>query len=106
MTAKKTAGDSPPLEIETLDELIRKCSKKLQEEFDENAKLGDLLKMIELRRKLLPTENDQRKFWSMIEEVRKEVLKESAVLDAKKSESGSKSRKRTASPGRKKKGAK
>jgi hypothetical protein len=40
----------------------------------ENVKMGDFIKMIEFRRKLAPAESEQKKFWAMLDKVRKEVL--------------------------------
>lgn len=57
-----------------LDELIQTCYKKILEEIKEKPKLGDLLKMIELKRKLSPADADQKKFWKELDKIRKEVL--------------------------------
>lgn len=57
-----------------LDELIQDCYDALKPQIKENPKLGDLLKMIELRRKLRPTDADQRALWKKLEQARKDVL--------------------------------
>jgi len=57
-----------------LDKLIKNYSSQLLKNGDEKIKLGDLLKMIELRRKLSPENSEQKKFWKMLNKVRKENL--------------------------------
>lgn len=62
------------LELKVLDELITNYYKKLLKKEDESVKLGDLLKMIELKRKLAPENSEQKKFWKMLNKIRKENL--------------------------------
>ena len=62
------------IEIGYLDELIKRNAKKFLNEQQEPVKLGDLLKMIELKRKLSPTDAEQKKFWKMLDQIRKETL--------------------------------
>jgi hypothetical protein len=57
-----------------LDDLIRRCYRELLKSIEEDAKLGDFLKMIELRRKLAPGDSDQKRFWKMLEKIRRETL--------------------------------
>jgi len=68
--AKKTTS------LEKLDDLIQKYYGELSKVTAQNAKLEGLLKMIELRHKLAPSEADQREFWQMLENIRKEALSE------------------------------
>jgi hypothetical protein len=54
--------------------LIRRCYRELLKSIEEHAKLGDFLKMVELRRKLAPGDSDQKQFWKMLEKIRRETL--------------------------------
>jgi hypothetical protein len=63
-----------PDDLGMLDNLIRRSYKELLETKKESAKLGDLIKMIELRRKLAPGDADQQEFWKMLEQIRREAL--------------------------------
>ena len=60
--------------IALLDDLIARYYRQIRNNIDENPKLGDFLKMIELRRKGSPSNSEQRKFWQMLEKIRKEEL--------------------------------
>jgi hypothetical protein len=85
-TKKKTVVPEPPetestadepvpgTDVGVLDNLIGTCYKQLLAETKSNAKLGDLLKMIELRRKLTPSDSAQKEFWQMLERIRKDTL--------------------------------
>lgn len=64
-------------ELEVLDKLIANYYKQLLKHGDEKVKLGDVLKMIELKRKLSPDNSDQKKFWKMINKIRKDNLQSS-----------------------------
>jgi hypothetical protein len=57
-----------------LDDLIRRCYQELLKSIEEHPKLGDFLKMVELRRKLAPGDSDQKQFWKMLEKIRRETL--------------------------------
>lgn len=61
-------------ELEFLDKLIENYYELLIKNGDEKVKLGDLLKMIELKRKLAPENSEQKKFWKMLNKIRKENL--------------------------------
>ena len=63
-----------PNDLEMLDELIKRYYKELLKSVEENAKLGDLIKMMEQRRKLAPGDSDQKQFWKMMENIRRETL--------------------------------
>jgi hypothetical protein len=66
-----------PNDLEMLDELIKRYYKELLRSVEENAKLGDLIKMMEQRRKLAPGDSDQKRFWKMMESIRREALSSS-----------------------------
>ncbi len=72
---------SPRGSIDILDELIRIIYEHLLKDFDENLKVGDLLKMIELRHKLAPSSAEQEKFWAMLSKIRRDALKNPASTD-------------------------
>ncbi len=61
-------------ELDVLDELIENYYNQLLKHGDEKIKLGDLLKMIELKRKLSPEGSEQKKFWKMLNKIRKDNL--------------------------------
>ena len=65
-----------------LDELIRRSYRELLATISENVKIGDFIKMLETRHKLMPTGDDQREFWSMLERIRQETLTEDGEADA------------------------
>jgi|GEM_PF-2842319 len=75
MAGKKKEFNLPE-DIAMLDELIRRYFKQLLKSVDENVKMGDFIKMIELRRKMTPANSEQRKFWKMLDRVRKETLRD------------------------------
>ena len=68
-----TTGDSRVI-LEKLDELIIKCYKGLLCQIEKNAKVGDFIKMFEMRMKLTPSDGERTKFWEMLEEVRQYAL--------------------------------
>ena len=74
MNTNKSQEKEKAYEIVVLDDLIGKAFKALDNEMEKNPKLGDLLKMIELRRKLLPNEEDQKQFWASLERIRQKNL--------------------------------
>ena len=57
-----------------LDHLISKCYENLLDKMAEDVKVGDFLKMVEMRMKLAPSESDQAEFWKMLDKVRMETL--------------------------------
>ena len=77
-------SDSPRGSTDILDELIKKIYKRLLKDIDKNLKVGDLLKMIELRHKLAPSSAEQEKFWAMLSKIRRDVLKNPAGSDKPK----------------------
>jgi len=67
-------NEKPLTSLQMLDELIKKHYEMLKGKKIKDVKIGDFLKMIEVRRKLAPVDADQREFWSMLEKVRKEAM--------------------------------
>ena len=64
---------------ENLDDqsILENILQKLYKLFDEqpsDVKVGDILKVIELKHKLTVTGPGEKKFWAMIEQVRQEKL--------------------------------
>jgi hypothetical protein len=77
VAATTEAADEAPVpgtDTGVLDSLIGTCYRQLITENRANAKLGDLLKMIELRRKLTPSDSSQKEFWQMLELIRSDTL--------------------------------
>ncbi len=68
-----------PDNLAILDDLIGKYYEELLQAVEKHAKLGDFIKMIELRRKLAPGDTEQKQFWRMLEKIRREVLKQEAA---------------------------
>ena len=68
----KPPDGSPWLKL--LDELIEGYFREVLEHVKENAKLGDLIKMIELRHKLTPSGADQKRFWKLVDEIRQGTI--------------------------------
>jgi hypothetical protein len=73
-----------PDDLSMLDELIRRCYRELKNIIEQNPKLGDFIKMIELRRKLAPSDADQKEFWRMLEQIRQEELQTNNVKSPRK----------------------
>lgn len=57
-----------------LDDLIIREYRNLLEPDNTSIRLGEFLKMIELRHKLTPTGADQREFWAEMDRIRQKVL--------------------------------
>lgn len=74
MTKKKkqVTDRSEPAAI--IRELICKYYNVLIQEATKNAKIGDLIKMIELHQKIAPDESHQKELWERVSQVRKDVL--------------------------------
>ncbi len=73
MSDSKTSAEIAD-DVATLGRLIKKYGDQLLSDAEKNAKVGDLIKMIELKRKLMPADADQQKFWNMLERIRNETL--------------------------------
>ena len=58
----------------TIDTLIEKHARVLADKADENVKIGDLIKLIEIRLKLAPGEEDKKELLRLLEKVRRENL--------------------------------
>ena len=72
--AQKQTEEGVAKDIEMLDKLIKRYYEELEKQENANPKIGDFIKMIETRRKLTPADAEQKKFWNMLEEIRKEKL--------------------------------
>lgn len=73
-----------------LDELISQYYEILKSDEEKSVTLGDLIKMMELKRKLAPTGANQGEFWKMLEEIRRGTLSK-----REKAAAGSASQKKT-----------
>lgn len=71
-----------------LEDLIATYYRKIKIQIDKEKtlKLGDFLKMVELRNKLAPDQNSQKKLWDMLENIRKQAS-ESSTEKIKKQKS-------------------
>ena len=75
MIKKKTEKPQPiKADVTMLEHLIEECYKKLLEKLAGDVKVGDFLKMVEMRMKLAPSESEQATFWKMLDKVRMEVM--------------------------------
>lgn len=63
-------------DLEMLEKIRQKVYEGLQKEGPqkEGYKIGDLLKVIEMKNKLSVTGKAEKKFWDMIDELRQETL--------------------------------
>lgn len=69
--------------LRLLDDLIRDSFQNVSKEFKEKPKLGDWLKMLEVRAKLTTEKASNRELWKLLDEVRREVLKNGDKKPAK-----------------------
>ncbi len=60
--------------LKLLDELIGKYYKTLIDRAKDDAKLGDFLKMLELRRKLTPKNLEKKELWDLLQKIRREAM--------------------------------
>jgi hypothetical protein len=77
MPAARKNNPAIPEASRILDDFIGQYYRGLLDRLNEdptNYKLGEFLKMIELRRKLNPDDAAQKQFWSMLERIRQERL--------------------------------
>ncbi len=75
MIKKKIEESRPlPADVVMLDDLIKACYKQLVDKMAKDAKLGDFLKMVEMRAKMFRSESEQAEFWKMLDKVRAETL--------------------------------
>jgi hypothetical protein len=61
--------------LRLLDDLIKDSFKCVSDEFKKKPKLGDWLKMLEVRARLTTEKASNRELWKLLDEVRREVLK-------------------------------
>lgn len=85
---KTRASESRSEDLKLLDDLIRRCYRTVTRQLDESTKLGDMLKMIELRRKLTPDDSSQKELWKLLEQVRRDALGAAGTGRKKKAASG------------------
>ena len=76
-------GNEKSDDFNILEEIKRKLYEGLPGEIND-AKIGDLLKVIELKNKLAATGVAERKFWLMIDELRRENLASGSRLSGSK----------------------
>jgi hypothetical protein len=77
MPAARKSSQAIPEASGILDDFIGQYYRGLLDRLNEdptNYKLGEFLKMIELRRKLNPDDAAQKQFWNMLEKIRQEKL--------------------------------
>lgn len=88
MTEQLTSDDQVALRegLDLLDDLILKCYKAMRDQSKINAKLGDFLKMIELRRKLAPKNQEKQELWNLLRKIRNESLNEHPLVTSQPSE--------------------
>ena len=72
MDEKKRSVSSDDKNI--LDELIDKYARVLTDKNDKDVKIGDLIKLIELRLKLAPGDANKKELLQMLEKIRREKL--------------------------------
>lgn len=74
MPPKTKVADVLPNDLSLLDSLIQECYGELLKGMKENAKLGDFIRMIQLRRELAPAKADDARLWEILEGVRQRNL--------------------------------
>lgn len=75
MTGKANDGNRLMTDQEILDFLKNKIVEKVRNG-EINLKVGDLLKILELQKKLSTDKDAEDQFWQMIEQIRQEELKD------------------------------
>ena len=86
-----------PYSLSTLDDLIGRYYRAMLTQIKkkpDKLKMGELLKMIELRVKQTPTDQEKKQFWDMLENVRREQLSETKKGSAEPVSSGRKGSRR------------
>jgi len=76
----------------TIDSLIEKHTEVLIEKADKSVKIGDLIKLIEIRLKLAPGEEDKKELLRLLEKVRRENLPGAEKASKKTRAAGKKKR--------------
>ena len=69
--------------LDLLDDLIAVEYFALKEQVKHDAKLGDFLKMLELRRKLAPENLEKKELWNLLRKIRNESMKDHPPTDPK-----------------------
>lgn len=82
--------------LKLLEELITKYYEVLLKNVVKDAKIGDLIKMMEFHKKMAPGDAAQKELWASIEKIRKQVLdgKSSAALPEKPADRPSRTKKK------------
>lgn len=60
--------------LELLDDLIRTFHSRVVKNLDKHFRTGDFIRMVEVRYKLSPTNNEQKEFWAMLAKIRRDTL--------------------------------
>jgi hypothetical protein len=71
--------------LRLLDELIGKYYEAIKNKANQDAKLGDFLKMLELRRKLTPENLEKKELWDLLRKIRREAMKDHPLGEPKPS---------------------
>lgn len=79
-------GSSAEPGLRILDKLIVKYGNVLVNKADTDAKLGDFVKMIELRRKLTPENMEKQELWDLLKNIRSESMDDHPVTTPKVSD--------------------
>ena len=93
MPAARKNSPAIPEASRILDDFIGQYYRGLLDRLNEdptNYKLGEFLKMIELRRKLNPDDAAQKQFWNMLERIRQERLGQTTSAAGRRSSRKSK----------------
>ena len=85
---KCTEVSSAESGLKLLDDLIVKYGDVLMNKSDDDAKLGDFLKMIELRRKLTPENLEKKELWDLLKKIRNESMKDHPLTTSKQTPRG------------------
>lgn len=79
---------APDEGLEILDDLISEYYLALKDKVKHDAKLGDFLKMLELRRKLAPENQEKTELWNLLRKIRNESLKDHPITTTRPTEPG------------------
>jgi hypothetical protein len=78
-TSSPTRSEVTPPRAKTTGELLDKIKNKFEEQLDAGEiklKVGDIVKILELQKKLTEDSGAEDKFWEMIEQIRQKELKD------------------------------
>jgi len=75
VSVRLTAPEATPQYRQVLDDLILLAFERYADSDDNSVKIGDLVRMIELRHKITPEGADQKQFWSELDKLRKKALR-------------------------------